>query len=141
MIINDLERTLGPFQTRLHLFIKYKAVKMLKSHTENYPGCQRLFVTENELISTFEDTEKMLYAVCLIKSYRMLNCAIDLPKILGNFEHRQEYISRILQQDDFTRYAFPCLHQLQISQKSRIWRNTHAVLVTRHIQANSGGGH
>jgi hypothetical protein len=84
---------------------------MLKSHTENYPGCQRLFVTENELISTFEDTEKMLYAVCLIKSYRMLNCAIDLPKILGNFEHRQEYISRILQQDDFTRYAFPCLHQ------------------------------
>ena len=31
----------------------------------------------------------------------MLNCAIDLPKILGNFEHRQEYISRILQQDDF----------------------------------------
>jgi hypothetical protein len=39
----------------------------------------------------------------------MLNCAIDLPKILGNFEHRQEYISRILQQDDFTQYAFPCM--------------------------------
>jgi hypothetical protein len=68
----------------------------------------------------------------------MLNCAIDLPKILGNFEQRQEYISRILQQDDFTQYAFPCLHQLQISHKSRIWRNTHAVLVMRHIQANSG---
>jgi hypothetical protein len=33
-----------------------------------------------------------------------LNCSIDLPKILGNFEHRQEYISRILQQDDFTQY-------------------------------------
>ena len=32
------------------------------------------------------DTEKMLYVVCLIKSYRMLNCA----KRLGNFEHRQE---------------------------------------------------
>ena len=59
----------------------------------------------------------MLYAVCLIKSYRILNCAIDFPKILGNFEHRQEYISRILQQDDFTQYAFPCLHQLQILQK------------------------
>ena len=112
MIINDLERTLGPFQTPLHLFIK---VKMLKSHTEN------------ELISTFEDTEKMLYVVCLIKSYRMLNCAIDLHKILGNFEHRQEYISRIVQQDDFTQY--------------RIWRNSHAVLVMMHIQANSGGGH
>jgi hypothetical protein len=102
MIINDLERTLGPFQMPLHLFIK---VKMLKSHTEN------------ELISTFEDTEKMLYVVCLIKSYRKLNCAIDLPKILGNYEHRQEYISCTLQQDDFTQYAFPCLHQLQISQK------------------------
>ena len=37
----------------------------------------------------------MLYVVCLIKLYRMLNCAIDLPKIIGNFEHRQEYISRI----------------------------------------------
>ena len=71
----------------------------------------------------------------------MLNCAIHLPKILDNFEHRQEYISRILQQDDFTQYAFPCLHQLQISQKSRIWRNTHVVLVMSHIQANSGGGH
>ena len=103
---------------------------MLKSH-----------YTENELISTFEDTEKMLYVVCLIKSYRILNCAIDLPKSIGNFEHRQEYISRILQQDDFTQYAFPRLHKLQISQKSRIWRNTHAVLVMRHIQANSGGGH
>ena len=103
---------------------------MLKSH-----------YTENELISTFEDTEKMLYVVCLIKSYRILNCAIDLPKSIGNFEHRQKYISRILQQDDFTQYAFPRLHQLQISQKSRIWRNTHAVLVMRHIQANSGGGH
>ena len=103
---------------------------MLKSH-----------YTENELISTFEDTEKMLYVVCLIKSYWILNCAIDLPKSIGNFEHRQEYISRILQQDDFTQYAFPRLHQLQISQKSPIWRNTHAVLVMRLIQANSGGGH
>ena len=91
------------------------------------------FHTENELISTFEDTEKMLYVVCLIKSYRILNCAIDLPKSIGNFEYRQEYISRILQQDDFTQYAFLCLHQLQISQKSRIWRNTHAVLVMRLI--------
>jgi hypothetical protein len=46
----------------------------------------------------------MLYVVCHIKSYMMLNCAIDLPKILGNFEHRQEYISRILQQDAFHVY-------------------------------------
>ena len=82
---------------------------MLKSH-----------YTENELISTFEDTEKMLYVVCLIKSYRMLNSAIDLPKSIGNFEHRQEYISRILQHDHFTQYAFPRLHQLQISKKSTL---------------------
>jgi hypothetical protein len=82
------------------------------------------------LISTFEDTEKMLYVVCLIKSYRKLNCAIDFPKILGNFEHRQEYISRILH------VYINCK-----SRKSRIWRNTHAVLVMRHIQADSGVGH
>jgi hypothetical protein len=57
----------------------------------------------------------------------MLNCAIDLPKILGNFEHRQEYISRILQQDDFTQYAFPCLHQLQqkLAQKPHMAQYPH----------------
>jgi hypothetical protein len=48
----------------------------------------------------------------------MLNCAIDLPKILGNFEHRQEYISRILQQDDFT--FLPNMHfHVYINCKSR----------------------
>jgi hypothetical protein len=79
---------------------------MLKSHTEN------------ELISTFEDTEKMLYVVCLIKLYRMLNCAIDLPKILGNFEHRQEYISRIPLQ--LSKTILPNMHfPVYINCKSR----------------------